>query len=350
MTSTYSTVINFSIKDLINRIDKIRQLNSIVNDLSGIFRFPREDKKKLKPLNVFTYEDIENINIVEIVEKALKNAVENTEKLGMKITSDTDWKLIDIPLQTLDNDCKFDDAEHEIDNNCIINARSTNVEDVDFDICASSSIFLDNSDFKLENLELKDFSKQISRKSITENSPFIEIKVNNKIMIVKKSYCWLLDENKGKISTDRLRRFITVNKTNKRTKSYTKVQFKKKQKYQEDQMCNESKKKCFLENNSNICNTNIPEILLENYYAVFYDDNYYIGRVVDQSNNQVKMKFLKSELNSFIWPRNEDVTFIERKYIFYGPIELIGTGPFMLKKSDSEAIHKKYKLTKRYEL
>lgn len=48
MTSTYSTIINFSIKDLIYRIDKLRQMNVIMNDLSGIFKFPREDKKNVK--------------------------------------------------------------------------------------------------------------------------------------------------------------------------------------------------------------------------------------------------------------------------------------------------------------
>ena len=45
ITSTYSTVINFSIKDLINRIDRVKQINSIINNLSGIFIYPREDKK-----------------------------------------------------------------------------------------------------------------------------------------------------------------------------------------------------------------------------------------------------------------------------------------------------------------
>lgn len=91
----------------------------------------------------------------------------------------------------------------------------------------------------------------------------------------------------------------------------------------------------------------IPEILLEKYYAVFYDDNYYIGRVVEQCKNQVKIKFFKSELDCFIWPRDEDVTFVETKYIFHGPIELIGTGPFILKHFDLEVINKKYKLKKK---
>lgn len=131
-----------------------------------------------KTQNILTYEVIESLNIKEIVEEALKNAIENTEKLGMKIESDTDWKFVDIPLHMLKDDCKFDDIEHEIDNDCTINARSINVDDVD------NSILFDNpDDFKLKSLGLKDFSKQLSQKSITENSPFIEITVNDKIMI-----------------------------------------------------------------------------------------------------------------------------------------------------------------------
>lgn len=240
----------------------------------------------MKTLNVLTYKDLENLNITEIVENALKNAIKSTEKLGIKITSDADWKFVDIPLQqTLDTDYKFDDIEHKIDNDCSINVKSTNVGDVD--LYASSSILFDNpDDTKIETLELKDFSKQISQKSLTENSLFIKIKINDKEKIVKKSSnCWFLDECKGKISTDRLRRFLIVNKTHKQTKNCIKIQPKKKQKYpqvsnssEEDQICiNESNEECFVENDPKICNTDITKILLEKYYAVFYDDKYYIS-------------------------------------------------------------------------
>jgi len=41
---------------------------------------------------------------------------------------------------------------------------------------------------------------------------------------------------------------------------------------------------------------------------------------------------------------------LKKKKIFYGPIELVGTGSFVLKHSNLAAIHKKYKLIKRYEL
>lgn len=98
----------------------------------------------------------------------------------------------------------------------------------------------------------------------------------------------------------------------------------------------------FLENKSKIL-----EILIEKYYAVFYDNNYYIGRVIEHCNkDNVKMKFLKSELNSFVWPRDEDVAIVRIKFIFYGPIELIGNGLFTLKQTDLLIINKMYKSLK----
>ena len=69
--------------------------------------------------------------------------------MGIKITSDTDWKVVDILLRNLDNDCKLDDIERDIDNDCTINSKNTNVEDMD--ICASSSILFDNFDFLFDN-------------------------------------------------------------------------------------------------------------------------------------------------------------------------------------------------------
>jgi len=47
MTSTYFTVINFSIKDLIYRINRFKQTNAIINDLLEVLNFS-ENKKILK--------------------------------------------------------------------------------------------------------------------------------------------------------------------------------------------------------------------------------------------------------------------------------------------------------------
>lgn len=60
----------------------------------------------------------------------------------------------------------------------------------------------------IENeIDLKDYSA--TNIDLCEMSPFLEVVLpNNKHIVTKKSsYCWLLEEGKGRISTDRLKRF-----------------------------------------------------------------------------------------------------------------------------------------------
>lgn len=92
-------------------------------------------------------------------------------------------------------------------------------------------------------------------------------------------------------------------------------------------------------------NTEIINIKVEHYYAVIYDNGWYIGRVININENQYTIKFLK-ELDKFKWPNNDDIQIVPRKYIFYGPIELIGFSPFEIKRSEKLKIIKMYKQLK----
>lgn len=89
----------------------------------------------------------------------------------------------------------------------------------------------------------------------------------------------------------------------------------------------------------------VPE--REKYYAVFYDDRYYIGRVLDiASDSDVKMKFLSEQLgDTFSWPRKDDISVINKRFIFYGPLTLEGMGPFNIK--DIDKIKNGYKNMKK---
>lgn len=81
-------------------------------------------------------------------------------------------------------------------------------DDRALDLCNLSSI-----DTIGEFLNVKDFQEQLNKKACGEfeNSPFIQIKLKNKSMVIKKStLCWLLDKEKDLVSVDRLRRFIPV--------------------------------------------------------------------------------------------------------------------------------------------
>lgn len=67
-------------------------------------------------------------------------------------------------------------------------------------------------------LNLKDFSKQfmndddLSISKIPISSPFVKVILANKTsMVIKKSsLCWLLEQPRNRVSSDRLRRFINT--------------------------------------------------------------------------------------------------------------------------------------------
>ena len=66
---------------------------------------------------------------------------------------------------------------------------------------------LENNTDKEGGLDLKDYTGR--NVDLSGNSPFLKVSLpNKKDIIVKKSlFCWLLEEEKGRISTDRLKRF-----------------------------------------------------------------------------------------------------------------------------------------------
>lgn len=76
---------------------------------------------------------------------------------------------------------------------------------------------------------------------------------------------------------------------------------------------------------------------VEKYYAVFYEEQYFIGRIVNIEDLLV-IKFLKEITeNNFVWPQKDDVDKVDPKYVFYGPIALRGNEPFSI----DNAIHRK---------
>lgn len=87
-------------------------------------------------------------------------------------------------------------------------------------------------------------------------------------------------------------------------------------------------------------------LLIEHYYAIYYDDSWYIGRLVKIEDNILTIKFLKSELDRYVWPKKDDIQTLCREFVFFGPIKLIGNNPFFLKRCDFVKISKMYKTLK----
>jgi hypothetical protein len=80
-----------------------------------------------------------------------------------------------------------------------------------------------------------------------------------------------------------------------------------------------------------------PKVEKEKYYAVQFDQTFYIGRVLEvHDDDTVKVTYLhrvrggcKDGAPRFTWPRRRDIEEnLNIGFIFYGPIELIGNDPF----------------------
>ena len=74
----------------------------------------------------------------------------------------------------------------------------------------------------------------------------------------------------------------------------------------------------------------VPNITLEQYYAVDYMKNYYIGRAIGVRNGVVKFKFLhRVSATKFARPRRDDFD-VHKSCIFFGPVPLQESGPFVV--------------------
>ena len=72
-----------------------------------------------------------------------------------------------------------------------------------------------------------------------------------------------------------------------------------------------------------------PAIVKGSYYAVDYNCLYYFSSVIKCAGSQVNFKFLYSfNASSFDWPKRDDIYTCPESSIFYGPVSIVGIGPF----------------------
>lgn len=74
----------------------------------------------------------------------------------------------------------------------------------------------------------------------------------------------------------------------------------------------------------------LPTPQEETYYAVEYQKSFYIGRVLQRSDDSHAMyKFLhKCSSQMFDWPKRDDIETCHDSCVFYGPVSVVGNAPF----------------------
>lgn len=119
-SSTFSTVVNFNMLDILHRINKLQLQNDIINRSNSIIKFPRFEKKVYKATTSVdkNFQKLNRTTIKFEIEKAKKDVICDLEKLGID-TSKLNFRCQVEPAFERDiakNDSDLDDSDcDEID-------------------------------------------------------------------------------------------------------------------------------------------------------------------------------------------------------------------------------------------
>ena len=116
MTPTFSTVINITLKRMLDRIHKISFLETL--EASGEIQFPRAKRRLLQlngeSHNTFNIHSMEDITCT--IAEAKSSAIERTKSCAMYISSYDDFYLIDGKLKFIDIAANQDGANQDGEN------------------------------------------------------------------------------------------------------------------------------------------------------------------------------------------------------------------------------------------
>lgn len=193
-TSTYSTVANCTVKEILERINKIQLQNEISSDKSSIFKFP----KRLTSCNSEISSPTEHLlpnqtEIFDVIERAKQSAIAFAIEIRLLDHRDTS-----IPLK-----CEVLPYMPSVDATKEYEFKRARQSETASILC------------QLRSVCLKNYADIFQSRVVSKTSPYVEISHASKRIVVKKtSLCWLLRTSEGKLSSDRLKRVQTSTRGN----------------------------------------------------------------------------------------------------------------------------------------
>lgn len=191
-TSTYSTVANCTVKEILGRIHKIQLQNDISDSESKTFVFPKKYVVPAAHETKTPFEIPHPNEIIECIEKCRTKAVKDALTIGLIKKRDINCELKSgvVPGKPKDKWINDSDEDDDRESKC----------------SKEISKFM----FVLQSTKLKNFAEKKSSENISENSPFVLVPYAKKRIVLKKTtLAWYLSENAPKLSSDRLLRVQT---------------------------------------------------------------------------------------------------------------------------------------------
>lgn len=178
-TSTYSTVINCTLKEAASRLSKIQLQNEVMHNTSKTYVYKRfktqPQKHESKKFDLPSLEQIYNE-----IEKCRRDAI--SMALKFKLIKKRCAKSTECNIKRTDNSHRLKKPQ-KISTSNRINVNHLNIS----------------------NIALKDYTGKLKNQNFDDVSPYIGIMRNNgtRAIIKKTSLCWLLQGDCTKLSSDR---------------------------------------------------------------------------------------------------------------------------------------------------
>lgn len=228
LTGTFSTKVNFSVKDFLRRSQKISMLNGFKYSQSeDRLSFPvhHKQKREQSSTSMNPLDDIDKLDIEHLISNAYDQAVHIVEHSRMFSTLKKhnlnnlidisryifnilkkNSKLIDYSLPTeTDTMNEFGLDEENDDNDEITDVQDQPIGEDLLD-CVSES---DTNEDEILNSTKSDFNgiRIVDNINPSLRHSYFKIKINGHIKYLhKQSACWLLSSNNTRLSSDRLSR------------------------------------------------------------------------------------------------------------------------------------------------
>lgn len=187
-TSTFSTIVNCSVKEMLSRISKIQMQNDVMNSISDRYTFPQ--LKRTRDTKKFTQILPTRLEIENQIEMCKLNALNDSVKLGL---------IEKAQVVNFDDTCKITPY---------IERKSLKKTGEKHSQRKTTSMKQQSTINSYENLKLKNYAKDFDKKEIEETSPFVEIYSSKcgRRVVKKSSLVWLLRNQYIRVSSDRLLR------------------------------------------------------------------------------------------------------------------------------------------------
>lgn len=208
-SSMYPNVVNFTMLEFMNRMNKIQLQADIVNNYSPQIRFPRFERKENAALKLpETMQKLTKQQIIELIEKAKHDLTRDVACMKMEP------ELFDYHCQinptlferefSYDNISDDEDESDEFNDDYNMPHIETTVDEDELEDDANDRNFLSGI---TGDIELTDYS-QNGGMNVDESGKLAVVVTNSGKckLVMKSAIVWYFNENKGKLSSDRLER------------------------------------------------------------------------------------------------------------------------------------------------